>query len=444
MPPRKTPARRPPVGGRALEASSSTPKGQALRFAPIDAMTLPAYADIVRDAYPLFASEKETMVDRFRSVLIGGYPQLLGGFEADHHMAGIYAHFTFVATILGRGIPATGLGMVGTALDRKKAKVALAIVRDFVKRTRRSGAPLSFLYPFRHDFYARMGWGPVGESRQHTLPPAAFPLYPERTLVRQVRDPRWEELDRIHRQATGRRGSLGLSRHPLRWKGQLMGSPLAFVVDGASTGGTPAGPEGYLLARFTKRADLPDLFKYDLEVNEMEWTTPRALRALLGFLSSQRDQVTEIILDWPVDGHLEAALLDPARRHAISLRNHQSPGAQVGLGVMLRLEDPATAFALRPYAGTGALGLDVSTRDPLRDGAAIRFRADLRGADAAGVRLSRASLETDLATLSRLWAGSLRVSEAVEFGLASVAPSGAAETLERLLAVPAPRIVERF
>jgi predicted acetyltransferase len=438
MPPRETPARR------------SAAKGPALRFAPIDAMNLSAYVDIVRDAYPLFASEKEAMVDRFRSALIGGYPQLIGAFETDNRMAGIYAYFTFAATILGRGLPATGLGMVGTALDRKKAKVALGVVRDFVRRTRRSGAPLSFLYPFRHDFYAQMGWGPVGESRQHTLPPAAFPLHPERTMVRQVRDPGWEEFDRIHRQAIGRRGALGLSRHPLRWKGQLTGSPLTFLVDAPPTGGTAPregtadGPEGYLLARFTKRADLPDLFKYDLEVSEMEWLTPRALRALLGFLSSQRDQVVEVVLDWPVDGHLDAVLLDPARRNAVALRNHQSPGPQVGLGVMLRLEDPPTAFALRPYAGPDALRLDVATRDPLRDGAAIRFRADLRGAEASPARLARAALETDLATLSRLWAGSLRVSEAVEFGLAAVAPLIAVEALERLLAVPAPRIVERF
>lgn len=426
MPPRQTPARRPAA------------KGTALRFTPIDAMNLSTYVDLVRDAYPLFATERETMVDRFRSILIGGYPQLLGAFEPDGRMVGTYAHFAFAATILGRGLPATGLGMVGTALDRKKNKVALAIVRDFVRRSRRGGAPLSFLYPFRHDFYAQMGWGPVGESRQHALPPAAFPLHAERTSVRQVREPGWEVLDRIHRQATGRRGSLGLSRHALRWKGQLTASPLTFLVDG------PGGPEGYLLARFTKRADLPDLFKYDLEVSEMEWTTPRALRAFLGFLSSQRDQVVEVILDWPADGHLDAVLHDPARRNVIALRNHQAPGPQVAMGVMLRLEDPQTAFAVRPYAGREALRLEVATRDPLRDDAAIRFQADLRGVEAAGTRLARAALETDLATLSRLWAGSLRVSEAMEFGIATVAPLAAVETLERLLAVPAPRITERF
>jgi predicted acetyltransferase len=432
MPARQKPARR------------STVKGSALRFAPIDAMNLSAFVDVVRDAYPMFVTDKDSMVDRFRTVLVGGYPQLIGAFEADRRLVGTYSHFTFAATILGRGIPATGLGLVATALDRKKAKVALNIVRDFVRRTRRSAAPLSFLYPFRHDFYARMGWGPVGESRQHVLPPDAFPLYSERSLVRQVRDPGWEELDRVHRQAIGRRGSLGLSRHPLRWKGQLAGTPLTFVVDAPSASGATDRSEGYLLARFTKRADLPDLFKYDLEVSEMEWITPRALRALLGFLSSQRDQVVEVILDWPADGHLDAVLLDPARRHTLSLRNHQSPGPQIGLGVMLRLEDPEAAFNLRPYAGSDSLRLEVATRDPLRDDAAVRFGADLRGAEASAGRLARATLETDLASLSRLWAGSLRVSEAVELGLAVVTPVAAAETLERLLAVPAPRIVERF
>jgi predicted acetyltransferase len=423
---------------RAIPARRSATKAPALRFATVDNMNLSSYVDIVRDAYPLFVAEKDVMVDRFRSILIGGYPQLVGAFEADGRMVGTYSHYTFAATILGRGIPATGLGMVGTALDRKKSKVALAVVRDFVRRTRRGGAPLSFLYPFRHDFYADMGWGPVGESRQHVLPPGAFPLHPERTAVRQVRDPAWELLDRIHRQAIGRRGALGLSRHPLRWKGPLTQYPLAFVADG------PDGPEGYLLGRFAKRNDLPDPFRYDLEISEMEWLTPRALRAFLGFLSSQRDQVVEVILDWPADGHLDAVLRNPARRNTISLPNHQSPGPQVALGVMLRLEDPGAAFALRPYAGREALRLEVTTRDPLRDGATIRFQADLRGPTAAGSRPARAALDTDLATLSRLWAGSLRTAEAVEFGLAAVTPASAVEVLERLLAVPAPRIVERF
>ncbi len=426
MPPRETPSR------------PSAAKGRALRFAPIDTMNLPAYVDLVRDAYPLFSTERNEMLDRFRSILIGGYPALIGAFDADRRMVGIYAHYGFAATILGRGIPAAGLGMVGTALDRKKGQIALAIVRDFVRRSRKGGAPLSFLYPFRHDFYARMGWGPVGESRQHALPPEAFPLHPERAAVRQVRDAAWEELDRVHRQAIGRRGALGLSRHPLRWKGMLTGSSLVFLADG------PRNAEGYLLARFTKRTDVSDPFKYDLEVAEMEWTTPRALRALLGFLSSQRDQVTEILLDWPADRHLDAVMLNPARRNTPSLRNHQAQGPQVAFGVMLRLEDPAAAFALRPYAGRDALRLEVVTRDPLRDDAPVRFRADLRGGAGSGTRLARAALQTDLATLSRLWAGSLRVSEAVEFGLAEVTPPPAVDVLERLLAVPAPFIVERF
>jgi len=118
---------------------------------------------------------------------------------------------------------------------------------------------------------------------------------------------------------------------------------------------------------------------------------------------------------------------------------------------MLRLEDPEAAFAGRPYAGTGSskdrLTLRVTTSDPLREGAAISFQAELGGADGHPSRKAAAGsarLDCGLATLAAIWAAALPVSRAVELGLAKVDPESAVPTLDRLLWAPPPWIVEKF
>lgn len=421
------PARKP------LAADGGLP---ALRFAPLLPDQVPEFTDLIRGAYPLFMEDRDRSVEWIRHLLALGYPALVAGTEKGGRIIGGYAYFTFVATLQGRGWPATGLGMVATALDRKKQHVALAIVRDYLKRSRAARMPLTFLYPFRHDFYAGMGWSPVAETRQYALPPSALPLYPERTQVRQVREPDWQELDRIRRQALGARGALGLSRHSTRWSWLLRSAPSIFVAGG------PEQAEGYLIARFSRRPAETDSFRYDLEVSEMEWTTPAALRALLGFLSSQRDQVVDVILDWPADQHLDAILHEPVRRGVPHLHNMLSHGPVIGMGAMLRLDDPQAAFADRPCAAGEGCRLEVATADPL-ERKTIRFRAELGDPPATGPRPA-VRLACGLGTLARLWAGSLRVREAVEFGLAEVTPAPAAESLDRLLAAPLPWITERF
>jgi predicted acetyltransferase len=424
----------------ARERRARTRSDAAVRCWPVDREHLPGYVDILAGAYPLFMTDRAQALAGFQEILSAGAPELIGAFGPGGRLFGGYALYSYVATLAGRGFPAAGLGMVATALDHKKERIALQLVTDFVRRIRERGVPLSFLYPFRHDFYAAMGWGAVGEARQYTVPAGALPLYPERREVRWVRETGWEALDGIHRQSTGGRGALGLSRSPLSWKRMLRQTPLVFVA------GPARAPTGYLLARFVKREGDSDNFRYDLRVIEMEWTTPEAMRGLLGFLSSQRDQVLEVVLDWPADGRLETILSEPVRRGFPQLAGHQGQGPTVAHGVMLRLEDPEEAFRVRPYRGSGSIRAEVRTSDPLRAGRPVRFEALLRGADSAGRRARAASarISTDLSSLSRLWAGASSFREAVEFGRVEVDPPDRVDDLDRLFAVAPPWVVERF
>lgn len=408
-----------------------------IRFRRLGPEQVPEFVEVLRGSYPRFVTDRGKAAERYRELIRAGYPQLIAGLDESGRVVGTYAFYTFVATVLGRGIPATGLGLVGTALHMKKQRVALQIVRDFVHRTRRTGSPLSFLYPFRHDFYTGMGWGAVCEMKEYRIRPGALPLYPERCDITPAVEPDLTTLDRIHREAVGARGALGLSRHPARWEAAMRSTSHVFLAGPASR------PEGYILLRFTPPDGDADEFRHDLEVQEMEWTTPRAMRALLGFLSGQQDQVREISLLWPREGNLDAILREPVRQGTPHMHGLLGHGPVIGHGVMLRLEDPAEAFGLRPFAGADAVSLEVRTRDPL-SGKGIRFRSVIRGDGAGGVRPRRAVLTAGLPALSRLWAGAMGFREAVEFGLVDVSPAPSAAILDRLFAVKPPWVVERF
>ena len=315
---------------RTTTAHPSAPKGPALRFAPIDAMNLSAYVDIVRDAYPLFASDKESMVDRFRSILIGGYPQLIGAFDADDAWSG--------PTPTSRSPPRFSAGASrhgarhGRHRPRPEEEPGGPRHRPRLRAANAPrGAPLSFLYPFRHDFYAGMGWAPVAESRQHALPPAAFPLYPGAPAG-----------------PPGARAGLGGARPDPspgdRPHGALSASPATRFAGRASSPGprlplwstAPLGrrrerAEGYILARFTKRTDLPTPSTTTSRYRRWSGSPPARCApcsdssprsATRSWRSSSTGRST---------GTSTPCCDDPARRNTIALRNHQSPGPQVGL-----------------------------------------------------------------------------------------------------------------
>jgi len=263
--------------------------------------------------------------------------------------------------------------------------------------------------------------------------------------VEWVRELDWQALDRVHRRSVGAQGGLGLSRNEIRWEWTLRQASHIFLV------GPADDPRGYLISRFVKPEGSNDHFRYRLEVLEMDWVGPEALRALLGFLSSQRDQVQEVVVSLPINLELEMILRDPVTPGASELPGSLTAGPTVAYGAMLRLEDPEAAFAGRPYAGTGSskdrLTLRVTTSDPLREGAAISFQAELGGADGHPSRKAAAGsarLDCGLATLAAIWAAALPVSRAVELGLAKVDPESAVPTLDRLLWAPPPWIVEKF
>src|SRR3972149_5947411 len=69
-----------------------------------------------------------------------------------------------------------GVASVGVAPDARRSRVGRALLEGMLARMRSRGMVVSMLYPFKHDFYRKLGWGLVGEMRRYRFRPDALPL----------------------------------------------------------------------------------------------------------------------------------------------------------------------------------------------------------------------------------------------------------------------------
>jgi predicted acetyltransferase len=336
----------------------------------------------------------------------------------------------------GPALSVGGVASVGVAPDARRSRVGRALLVGLLAQMRARGMAVSMLYPFRHDFYRKLGWGLVGELRRHRFRPDALPLFEERERVLEGRPDHLDAVRECYETFAKTRTGL-LARSDAVWA-SLVRSETVRIAQVPRAGGDL---EGYCLYRFV--AD-PMLSHQEIEVHELVANTPSARLALWGFLSAQRDQVRRIQMSVPPDEPLHLFLREPRGPEEDPIRGLTFVAGQVAVGLMLRIVDPARAIAGRGWSSDGEVVLNCPDR-LLGDG--TRLRLVVRGGHAeVGAAASGAGpvLAMDPSTFAQVWSGALLPSRAVYFGLAQVEPGSALPWLDRLFALPPPATLDVF
>jgi predicted acetyltransferase len=149
-----------------------------------------AYVTITVNAYPGFEMEAAATKERIRERTLASLAEenrrtthLWGVFEGSA-LLGIFRLHDFEMNFRGRLVPVGGLGGVAVGLAHKKQRVAYEIVQFFLEHYRQRGVFLTALYPFRTDFYKKMGFGYGAKLNEYRVPPAALPRDGARERVR--------------------------------------------------------------------------------------------------------------------------------------------------------------------------------------------------------------------------------------------------------------------
>lgn len=341
--------------------------------------------------------------------------QFCGVFRENRMIGGMLLH-DFTVRLYGADCPLGGLGMVATDLLCKKEKVAKAIVEYFLQHYRAREYPLVALYPFRPDFYRRMGFGYGTKINRYRVKPGSFPRSPVKKGLRylQIADSQ-AVLDCYNRAAARQHGMIFRDLTSLEWAVFL--NPELRVVGVEEEGRLT----GYMAFKFVK--EKPSPLTYDLEIAEWIYETPAARSMLFTFLHTQADQVQQVVIDTQ-DDDFHHLLFDPRNgsEHMISSLAHESNTQ--GLGIMYRIVDVPrffTTLAAHDFGGA-SLSLLISVRDsflPENDGeTTVVFRngrPEVAAASAYDV-----AIELAVENLSALLMGTVSLQKLYDFGLVKV------------------------
>jgi predicted acetyltransferase len=385
------------------------------RLGPAD---LEEYSRIVHQAYPSlgrgsaaaiaeYAGKLESRADRddrlsYHGLFRGG--RLLGGLMLND----------FRMNCRGSIVSALGISLVAVGLEHRRSHVCKELMQKVLTDAENRGYALSTLYPFRPDFYRRMGFGFGSPLFELDLAPAQLPDSPLRGNVRLLPP---EDAG----------AALDLYRRLMRTTNGMMDRRVWELTEPLEKGAASLAAyaeDGEVRGCATLRCGRPgreNFLRYDLDVTELLWETPRALEGLLGFLGAQSDQFRRVRL-YTHRPRLFHRFPDPSSRNPRLLPRVHHPVALAGVGVMYRFTDPLQALKL------------VGGPTCAADTPAVRFEIDddflwraSRSAVArvAGGRLSctdeppegRISMRID--AFSSMAAGSITLCELVETGMAA-------------------------
>jgi predicted acetyltransferase len=301
---------------------------------------LPAFAAIVRNAYPAFAEANDAeMLARLHrrqqdfpgSTLVGLFRdgQLLGGMRL----------FDFEMRLFEQQALIGGVGLVAVDMRHKKEGVARELIHYFLHQYRDRGASLVSLYPFRPDFYRRMGFGYGSPMYRYTLKPAALPHQGDRSRVRFLQRSDWPALHACYERCFARMH--GLYKRSADWIRRWLEETLANSRNRVIGYWQGEELEAYLVFAFQPGTTF---LLNSILVHEMLAEHSVAYSGLLSFLHFQYDQIQKIVLDTQ-DEYFYWCLNDVRDGSDGLIPPVYHSSHQAGIGLMYRLINTAGFFA---------------------------------------------------------------------------------------------------
>ncbi|MGB7055566.1 MAG: GNAT family N-acetyltransferase [bacterium] len=302
---------------------------------------LDVFIDIVSKAYPGFniTSSEEKKKTRQRLIKLSRDPTIdhYGLYRGGKLLGGMRA-YDFTMNLFSNEVLCGGVGLVAVDLLNKKEKVCKELILYFIQLFKRKGASLVSLYPFRPDFYRKMGFGYGTKINEYNITPTDLPRGTSKKHIHFLKQrDRKSFKECADRYFMRHHGMFSIKEHELDY---------FFERPEANTVVYKKGKKilGYLSFVF-KRVDDGNLLRNNIVIRELVYENRDALSELLTFLHTQGDQVHRIIYPTQDDSfHFLPSDPRDGSGHMIPVISHQSN--LQGVGVMYRVIDTKGIFRL--------------------------------------------------------------------------------------------------
>jgi predicted acetyltransferase len=390
-------------------------------------------AHVFADAYPGFKITTEEERKRFAERALKLHEEEptaeFHGLFRDGELQGIMCFYDFSMNLLQAQIPVGGVGQVAVGLLHKKEHVAKEMMGYFLRHYRNHGAPLAALYPFRPDFYRKMGFGYGTKMNQYRIKPADFPKGSSKARARILtEDDRDAVVACYNRFVSQTHGMMDKSEREVK---RMFAAPRHRIVGCEIDGEIQA----YIVFTFEEGESF---ILNDIQVQELIYENAEALSELSTFLHSQADQIRHVILNTQ-DEYFHYLLLDPRNSSDRLIPDVYHETNAQGVGLMYRVIDVPRIFDLLRERNFGeqTCTLKLTVVDsfvPDNDGSTtLRFENGRVQRVHNGVH--DVEIRLDIAEFSSMLVGCVDFYSLVRYGLADISDPAYVEAVNRIFAV---------
>ncbi|MFY3792296.1 GNAT family N-acetyltransferase [Ureibacillus sp. MALMAid1270] len=291
------------------------------------------FVDIVANAYPGILANTPQEKQRFKEFLINKQEndpavEYYGLFRNQQLIAGMRIHY-YEMNLHSSKVEIGGVGLVAVDLLHKKEGAAKELIDQFLQMFKEKGVHQVALYPFRPDFYKKMGFGYGPNMYQYYLEPSSFPKGQTKEHLQYVTKEDLELLSACYnRYVESHHGMIYKTEH--EWNKLFKNTENRIVAVKKQE-----QIQGYLVFHFKKQSETNFMLN-KLVIKECIYETPEALLELSTFLNSQADQVHRI--EWNTQDEQIRFLVHDARNGSSELiPSVYHPSSTSAIGLMYRI-----------------------------------------------------------------------------------------------------------
>ncbi len=298
------------------------------------------FTDLAANAYPGFRfqtqEEKKTFVENSMKIqrenpVVNFY----GIFENENLYGGMRFH-DFKMNLLSNKIKAGGVGLVAVHLLHKKEKIAKEVITEFIKHYRREGASMVMLYPFRPDFYKKMGFGFGTSMNQYKVKPCNLPKGSSKSNIIFVKEEDSIKLLECYTRLYDKTNGL-IEKYESNISAMFKNPNLKIIAYKKED-----KIEGYMSFEFKSGSSRSSMIN-DIIVNDFVFESTEALSEMMTFLNSQSDQIRYVVFN--IQDEDFRFLLDDPRNDADNLFAPVYHECSIqGTGIMYRIVDMHKLF----------------------------------------------------------------------------------------------------
>ena len=391
---------------------------------------LAAYARIAFDAYPGFGMEDASQLQAYLEKIAEKAPGVrpLGAFREGILTGGMLV-YDYEMNYRGNFLPVAGIGLVAVDLLRKKEHVCKDLVTSFILESRERGRPLTLLYPFRPDFYYKLGYGYGAPLYEYRVRTENFIAASEKEGLEHASSDEREEIVCCYNQAAER--THGMIRRSAADMGRILAKKGHHTVIVRENGEV----SGYVLFKF-ESAHKSNFVANDLVIVERMELTPLAGERLNTFIGGQRDQCAHTVYR-TFDAEEYHRLADPRDSSGDLVPDVYHASYRGAVGLMYRIGDVKAFFdqaALPVPENWETMALEITDtlfgEDPVSglltdEGGSLKFVPRKPG---RGIPVARLGIQA----LSSLLMGALTPGKALKDSLVIVDSSRASEGLLKI------------